>query len=272
MWTVINAPEHGWGSARTIGGFVLGAALLVVLAVTERRHPHPLLRPALLRSRQRIAGLVAMACVYGGMLATFFLTVQLLSHQFDYSPIRSGVAFLPVPLGVFTMSRLAPRLVARIGPAPLIAAGTASVFVAMGLLLGVDASTGYVAGVFPSLLLMGWAWAQASCRSRSLPSTASSRSTPALPPVCCRPCSNSVEPSGSRWSPPSSPDAARTVSTLRFGRVRRGDGARRSRLRQRLHPAAGAANVRRDLDVAALSSWGAFASDSDANSPQDGTG
>jgi EmrB/QacA subfamily drug resistance transporter len=155
VWTVINAPEQGWGSVRTIGGLVLGAVLLGVLAATERRHPHPLLRPALLRSRQRVAGLIAMACVYGGMLATFFLTVQLLSHQFDYSPIQSGVAFLPVPLGVFAMSRVAPRLVARIGPAPLIAAGTASVFIAMGLLLGVDASTSYSAGVFPSLLLMG---------------------------------------------------------------------------------------------------------------------
>jgi len=155
VWTVINAPDHGWASARTIGGFVLGAALLVVLALTERRHPHPLLRPALLRSRQRVAGLVAMAAVYGGMLATFFLTVQLLAHQFGYSPLRSGIAFLPVPLGVFAMSRLAPRLVARIGPAPLIAGGAASVAVAMGLLLNVDAGTGYFTGVFPSLLLMG---------------------------------------------------------------------------------------------------------------------
>ena len=155
VWTVINAPAHGWASARTIGGFALGAALLVVLAVTERRHPHPLLRPALLRSRKRIAGLVSMACIYGGMLATFFLTVQLLAHQFDYSPIRSGVAFLPVPIGVFTMSRLTPGLVARIGPAPLIAAGTASVFTAMALLIGVDSTTGYVTGVLPSLMLLG---------------------------------------------------------------------------------------------------------------------
>jgi len=53
------------------------------------------------------------------------------------------------------MSRLAPRLVARIGPAPLIASGAASVAVAMGLLLGVDSGTGYFTGVFPSLLLMG---------------------------------------------------------------------------------------------------------------------
>jgi EmrB/QacA subfamily drug resistance transporter len=155
VWTVINAPDHGWGSSRTIGGFVLGAALLAVLAMTERRHPHPLLRPALLRDRQRIAGLVAMAAVYGGMLATFFLTVQLLAHQFHYSPLRAGVAFLPVPLGVFTMARLAPRLVARVGPAPLIAAGAASVFVSMGLLLNVDAATTYAGGVLPSLLLLG---------------------------------------------------------------------------------------------------------------------
>src|SRR4051794_2628676 len=59
VWTVINAPEHGWASTRTIAGFVLGAAMLVLLAATERRHPHPLLRPALLHSRQRVAGLVA---------------------------------------------------------------------------------------------------------------------------------------------------------------------------------------------------------------------
>ena len=155
VWTVINAPQYGWGSMRTVGGFVLGAALLMVLAVAERRHPHPLLRPALLRSPQRLAGLVSMAAVYGGMLATFFLTVQLLAHQFGYSPLRSGIAFLPVPLGVFAMSRLAPRLVARIGPAPLIAAGAASVFAAMGLLLGVNAGTSYPTGVLPSLLLLG---------------------------------------------------------------------------------------------------------------------
>ena len=155
VWTVINAPEYGWASARTIGGFVLGGALLVLLAATERRHPHPLLRPALLRSRKRIAGLISMAGLYGGMLATFFLTVQLLARQFGYSPIQSGVAFLPVPLGVFTMSRLTPRLVARIGPAPLIAAGTASVFASMGLLVNVDSTTGYLTGVLPSLLLLG---------------------------------------------------------------------------------------------------------------------
>src|SRR5690349_12245717 len=54
VWSLIGAPEHGWGSARTVLGLALGAALLVVLGLTERRVAHPLLRPALLRSRARV--------------------------------------------------------------------------------------------------------------------------------------------------------------------------------------------------------------------------
>ena len=66
-----------------------------------------------------------------------------------------GAPVLPVPLGVFTMSRLAPRLVARFGPGRLIAAGAASVFVGMSLLLRTDPSTSYATGIMPSLLLLG---------------------------------------------------------------------------------------------------------------------
>ena len=72
VWTLIKAPEHGWASAPTILGFVLAAVLVVTLLVTESRHSHPLLRLGLLRSRTRVATLVTMAGLYGGMLATFF--------------------------------------------------------------------------------------------------------------------------------------------------------------------------------------------------------
>ena len=66
VWTLIGAPEHGWASARTVLGFAAGAALLALLAVTERRVAHPLLRPALLRSRRRVGGLAAIGLVVGG--------------------------------------------------------------------------------------------------------------------------------------------------------------------------------------------------------------
>ncbi|GAB3855255.1 MFS transporter [Nocardioides maradonensis] len=155
VWALIGAPEHGWGSPRTIGGLVLGAVLFVVLAVTETRVAHPLLRPGLLRNRRRVAGLVAMACMYGAMLAMFFVMVQLLEDGLGYSPLRTGLAFLPMPLSIFGLSRVTPRLVARFGQVPWIVFGTLGITIAFTRLAFLPDGAGYWGGAFPSILLLG---------------------------------------------------------------------------------------------------------------------
>ena len=124
VWALIEAPTYGSGSARTIGGFLVGALLIAVLARTERRVAHPLLRPQLLKSPSRIAALAAMAATYGGMLAMFFLMVQYLEDFQHHSPLATGLAFLPLPLSVFAMSRVVPGLVERFGATSLVVAGT----------------------------------------------------------------------------------------------------------------------------------------------------
>ncbi|WP_418064005.1 MFS transporter [Pimelobacter simplex] len=155
VWTLIKAPEHGWLSAPTIIGLVLAVALAVALVATEARHSHPLLRLGLLRSRTRVATLLTMAALYGGMLATFFLMVQYFEEDLGYGPLQTGFAFLPIPLSVFTMSRITPRLVARFRQPPIIVAGTAGVLAAFLFLGRIDASTSYWTGVFPALLVLG---------------------------------------------------------------------------------------------------------------------
>lgn len=155
VWTLITAPEHGWLSAPTIIGLVLAVALAVALVATEARHSHPLLRLGLLRSRTRVATLLTMAALYGGMLATFFLMVQYFEEDLGYGPLQTGFAFLPIPLSVFTMSRITPRLVARFRQPPIIVAGTAGVLAAFLFLGRIDASTSYWTGVFPALLVLG---------------------------------------------------------------------------------------------------------------------
>lgn len=124
VWALIEAPDYGWGSLRTVGGFVVGAILIAVLARTERRVAHPLLQPALLKSTSRVAALAVMAATYGGMLAMFFLMVQYLEDFKGYSPLITGLAFLPLPVSVFLMSRVAPRLVERFGATTLVVIGT----------------------------------------------------------------------------------------------------------------------------------------------------
>lgn len=124
VWALIEAPDYGWGGWRTVGGFIVGAILIAVLARTERRVAHPLLQPQLLKSPSRVAALAVMAATYGGMLAMFFLMVQYLEDFQHHSPLVTGLAFLPLPLSVFTMSRVAPYLVERFGATRLVIVGT----------------------------------------------------------------------------------------------------------------------------------------------------
>jgi len=154
VWALINAPEHGWGSVQTVGGLVLGAVLIAVLAATERRVAHPLLRPSLLRSHHRVASLAIMATFFGGMMAMFFLMVQFLEDSLGLSPLVTGLAFLPMPLSIFTLSRITPRLVGRFGQVPLMLLGTLGMTLGFVRLADLGSGAGYW-DVFPSLLTLG---------------------------------------------------------------------------------------------------------------------
>jgi predicted MFS family arabinose efflux permease len=126
-----------------------------VLAVTERRVAHPMLRPALLRSRERLGGLAIVALVFGSQFAMFFLTVQYVQNVLGFGALAAGAAFLPMTLGIFAMSRVTPRLVGRFGQAPLLMAGTFGLTISFAWLSGADASSTFFAAVFGPMLLNG---------------------------------------------------------------------------------------------------------------------
>jgi EmrB/QacA subfamily drug resistance transporter len=155
VWSLIGAPEHGWGSPRTVLGLVAGALLLAVLGVTERRVAHPLLRPALLRSRQRVGGLAIIALVVGGQLSMFFLAVQFIEHQLGFGPLASGLAFLPLTLGIFAMSRVTPQLIERVGVLPMMVTGSIGLTTSFVWLSTLSATDTYLSGVFGPMLVNG---------------------------------------------------------------------------------------------------------------------
>ncbi len=68
--------------------------------------------PALLRDPRRVGGLAVIALVVGGQLSMFFLAVQFIEGELGFGPMESGLAFLPLTLGIFAMSRVTPRLLA----------------------------------------------------------------------------------------------------------------------------------------------------------------
>ena len=155
VWALIGAPEHGWTSVRTLGGFVVGLVLLAVLTWTERRVAHPMIRPELLRNGRRVGALTMMALVVGGQLSMFFLAVQLIEGELGFGPMASGLAFLPLTLGIFGMSRVTPRLLARFGATPMLLTGAVGLAASFAWLSSVSAADGYWSGVFGPMLVNG---------------------------------------------------------------------------------------------------------------------
>jgi EmrB/QacA subfamily drug resistance transporter len=142
VYGFINAADHSWSSVGTVAAFVAAAVLLGSFASIERSARQPLLEPSLLRARSRVAALATMTLIIGAQFSLFFLMVQFLQRTLGFGAFESGVAFLPLSLAIFAVSRVTPRLVARFSPWPLIATGATLALISMVWLRELtDAST-----------------------------------------------------------------------------------------------------------------------------------
>ena len=152
---LIGTPQHGWTSARTLGGVALGLVMLAVLARTETRIAHPIIQPHLLRDPRRVAALAMMGLLMAGQLAVFFLVVQYDEGVLGLGPVETGLAFLPLSLSIFTVSRITPRLVARFGTAPLMLAGSISLTASYVLMSRLEADSTFLGALLLPMVLNG---------------------------------------------------------------------------------------------------------------------
>ena len=114
-----------WGDARVLAALTVGVVLLAAFAVIEARSRHALMPVRLLRSRDR-AGAILMMLAVGTILSGVFFFVTLFAQDiWGYSPLRTGVAFLPLTATLLAGTAAATRLVPRIGARPLLMAGAA---------------------------------------------------------------------------------------------------------------------------------------------------
>jgi catechol 2,3-dioxygenase-like lactoylglutathione lyase family enzyme len=158
----VEAPNEGWVSARTLGSFAATAALLAAFVAIELRSASPLVRLGILRSGSLVrANLGAMSMV-GSWVGFQFIAVLYMQQLRGWSPIETGLAIFPAGLMVALLSpTLTPRLVGRYGVVPVIFAGSVSAIAAFALFLPIELSSSYAAGMLPTFLLGGLAFALA---------------------------------------------------------------------------------------------------------------
>jgi EmrB/QacA subfamily drug resistance transporter len=156
IYGVVTATTYGWVSAHTLGTIGIALALFVFFIVLEMRLSNPIMPLRILKLRTLTGSAGIRGLLITGMFSTFFIGALYFEHVLGYSPVKTGLAFLPQAVAMATMSAgITARLVNRFGnkrvmyPAMACAAG--------GLLLFATAGphASYFPRIFFAFLLMG---------------------------------------------------------------------------------------------------------------------
>jgi EmrB/QacA subfamily drug resistance transporter len=151
-----NAQRHSWSATSTWGFLLAGVVLLVAFVLWQARARHPLLPLRVVGDRDRGASYLAMFLSGAGMFGVFLFLTYYMQRILLYSPIKTGVAFLPLVAVLVVTSVLTQNaLVPRVGAKPVVPTGMLLSGGAMAWMTGLDASSTYAAHVMPPLLLLG---------------------------------------------------------------------------------------------------------------------
>ncbi|HEX6521860.1 MAG TPA: MFS transporter, partial [Streptosporangiaceae bacterium] len=142
-----------WGDTQVLASLAASVVLLVSFVLIEMRSSRPLLPMRVLADRNRSGSYLIMLCIATGLFGFFFFLTLFLQNVLGYSAIRTGVAYLPFAIGVVITSALAAPLVARIGPRPLILAGSAAVAGGMFWFSRLTEHAGYASDLLGPMLV-----------------------------------------------------------------------------------------------------------------------
>jgi MFS family permease len=154
VYTLVEAPTHGWGSGRTLGSLAAVAVILAAFAWREKRTPSPLIRLGIFRNVTLVrANLAAMALA--AWIGFQFVATLYMQQLRGWSALETGLAIFPAGALVAILSpRIAP-LIARFGVVRLTVAGLVSISLAYVLFLPIGLDSGYVLAMLPTFLLAG---------------------------------------------------------------------------------------------------------------------
>lgn len=153
-----NAETDGWDSPLTWGMLAGAAVLLVAFVLWQRRAAHPLLPLKIVLDRNRAAAYSSVLIAGAGMFGIFLFVTYYLQITLGYSPIQTGLAFLPM-IGMLVLAAQIGTnlLVPRLGPKVMVPAGMTLGVVGMILLTLLDENSAYAPSVLVPLMILGTA-------------------------------------------------------------------------------------------------------------------
>jgi EmrB/QacA subfamily drug resistance transporter len=150
-----NAASHGWHAPSTWGFLVAGVLLLAAFCAIETRARQPLLPMRIILDRNRAASYLSILITGAGMFGIFLFLTYYLQETLGFSPVTTGLAFLPLVAAIIVCANLANIvLLPRIGPKFLVAPGMLAAAGGLAWLTRIGVHSSYTAHVLPPLLLV----------------------------------------------------------------------------------------------------------------------
>jgi EmrB/QacA subfamily drug resistance transporter len=155
VYGLVHAAETSWGDAVALGSFAVAALMLAAFVAVEKRARQPITPLRLFASRERVGAYAARLLMVGAMFGMFFYLTQFLQGAEDFSALKAGLAFLPVTLTIFSMVKVVPRLLGRIGPQRTLVGGLVLALAGLLWLSRISTTTDYWTGIAIPMALIG---------------------------------------------------------------------------------------------------------------------
>jgi EmrB/QacA subfamily drug resistance transporter len=154
VYALTLAPTFGWTNPWTLTWFAITAELLLGFIFNERRSRHPLVPFSIFRIRNVTGANFMMLPMVAGALGMFFFVSLYIQNILGYSPLLTGIAFLPVPIIIGVISYQAPKLLQRFNFKHLLITGTALTTLGVYLMSFVDAQSHYLTNILPGFVIL----------------------------------------------------------------------------------------------------------------------
>ena len=153
-YALIEGGVSGWTAPLILGAFGVAAGSAAAFLLIESRAANPMVDLSIFRSREFSGGTGTMMIWGFGILGIYFFTSLYLQQTLGFSPIKAGLAFVPMALCVAVFASIAPRVEARAGAHRTVAFGMLLMVVGLVLFARLGLHAGY-AGLLPGFMLFG---------------------------------------------------------------------------------------------------------------------
>jgi EmrB/QacA subfamily drug resistance transporter len=154
VYSLVRAPVVGWGSIQTVVTLTGSAVLLIGFALNESRSLSPLVPFGILRVRGLVAADLTQLIAFCGFFSMFFFATLYMQEILHYSPLRAGVAYLPITAGFAVAGGMASQLVTRIGTRPVVVAGCLIASAGIYFVSRVPLGGSYLGDLLPGFVVM----------------------------------------------------------------------------------------------------------------------